>query len=338
MSNNKITLAYGNGGKFTSELINDVFKKIFDNNILNQLNDSAVLNIQDKKIAFTTDSYTIKPVFFKGGDIGKLAVCGTVNDLIVSGAKPLYISSSFIIEEGYDFEDLSKIVRSMKTAADQSNVSIVTGDTKVVEKGSVDSIFINTSGIGIINDDIKLNLSYINENDVVIINGDIGDHGVSILLSREDFPITSSVTSDCDSLLQIYDAMHEFIKNHEIKIMRDPTRGGIATTLNEFVEGSDFSFIIDEKSLPIKNEVKAICEMTGFDPLYMANEGKILIVISRRSSEKLLKKLKNTNIGKNSRIIGKATKKEKGKVILNTQIGGYRILDKLTGNMLPRIC
>jgi len=338
MTNNKITLAHGNGGKLSSELINEIFKKSFSNEILNPLNDSAVLNIQGKKIAFTTDSYTVKPAFFKGGDIGKLAVCGTVNDLVVSGARPLYISAGFIIEEGYEIKNLKKIVSSMKETALQSDVLIVTGDTKVVEKGSADSIFINTSGIGLIEDNIDLNPANINENDVIIINGDIGDHGASILVSRADFPITSSLTSDCASLSQIYHILYEFLKNNEIKIMRDPTRGGIATTLNEFTEGRDFSIIIDEKMVPIKSEVKAICEMTGFDPLYLANEGKIIIVIAEKSAEKLLKKLKETDIGKNSIIIGKVTKKVKGKVILNTRVGGERIVDKLTGNMLPRIC
>ncbi len=335
----RVLLAHGDGGKLMHQLIEEVFRKKFNNEILNELNDSAVIKSflpKNSKLSFTTDSYVVNPLFFPGGDIGKLAICGTINDLAVTGAKPLYISSAFIIEEGLEYKILEKITDSMARIARQENVKIVTGDVKVVEKGSADKLFINTSGIGVIGKDINLSQKTIVAGDKVIVSGSIGEHGLAILSARGNFDFQSKTRSDCASLAGLIAQMLKTSKN--IKFMRDPTRGGLATTLNEIVGGMDFGISINEKDVPIKEEVKAICEILGFDPLYMANEGKIVAIVSNKDADTILKAMRNHPLGKNSRIIGEVIKTPKQKVISKTKIGGTRIIEMLTSAQLPRIC
>ncbi|RKY31078.1 MAG: hydrogenase expression/formation protein HypE [Candidatus Omnitrophota bacterium] len=335
MKNKKILLAYGSGGKLMHQLIEDLFLKNFNNEIIEKLDDSASLPSLSEKfdICFTTDSYTVDPVFFPGGDIGKLSVCGTINDLSVCGAKPLFISCSFIIEEGFDFEDLEKIVDSMRKVSETTGVKIVTGDTKVVEKGKADKIFINTSGIGIKDKNLKLGKEYIEVGDKVIISGTIGDHEISIISKRLNFE--TEIESDCAPLNKL---ISEIIKEGEIKFMRDPTRGGIATTLNEIVKEQNFGILIERRKIPVREEVKSICEILGIDPLYLANEGKVLIVCKNKDSEKILRKMKENEYGKNAQIIGEIVEEPKGKVLLETEIGSKIVIDMLSGGQYPRIC
>ena len=335
MKNKKILLAYGSGGKLMHQLIEDLFLKNFNNEIIEKLDDSASLPSLSEKfdICFTTDSYTVDPVFFPGGDIGKLSVCGTINDLSVCGARPLFISCSFIIEEGFDFEDLEKIVDSMRKVSETTGVKIVTGDTKVVEKGKADKIFINTSGIGIKDKNLKLGKEYIEVGDKVIISGTIGDHEISIISKRLNFE--TEIESDCAPLNKL---ISEIIKEGEIKFMRDPTRGGIATTLNEIVKGQNFGILIERRKIPVREEVKSICEILGIDPLYLANEGKVLIVCKNKDSEKILRKMKENEYGKNAQIIGEIVEEPKGKVLLETEIGSKIVIDMLSGGQYPRIC
>lgn len=317
------------------QLIEDLFLKNFNNEIIEKLDDSASLPSLSEKfdICFTTDSYTVDPVFFPGGDIGKLSVCGTINDLSVCGARPLFISCSFIIEEGFDFEDLEKIVDSMRKVSETTGVKIVTGDTKVVEKGKADKIFINTSGIGIKDKNLKLGKEYIEVGDKVIISGTIGDHEISIISKRLNFE--TEIESDCAPLNKL---ISEIIKEGEIKFMRDPTRGGIATTLNEIVKGQNFGILIERRKIPVREEVKSICEILGIDPLYLANEGKVLIVCKNKDSEKILSKMKENEYGKNAQIIGEIVEEPKGKVLLETEIGSKIVIDMLSGGQYPRIC
>jgi hydrogenase expression/formation protein HypE len=335
----KILLAHGDGGKLMRQLIDELFRKKFNNEILSELGDSAVIKSipsKDSKLCFTTDSYVVNPLFFPGGDIGKLAICGTINDLAVTGAKPLYISCGAIVEEGLEYDILERITDSMAKIARKENVKIVTGDIKVVEKGNADKLFLNTSGIGVINKSLALSKNKIIPGDRVIVNGSIGEHGLAILSAREDFNFQSKIKSDCASLYSLIKNMLSASQN--IKFMRDPTRGGLATTLNEIVEGIDFGISIDEESIPIKKEVKALCEILGFDPLYMANEGKVVVVVANKDADTLLKAMRRHKLGKDSQIIGEVIKSPKQKVIAKTKIGGTRIIEMLTGNQLPRIC
>lgn len=330
-----ITLSYGSGGKKTSQLIEEIIIPQLSNKELNTLSDGAILEVQSNKLAFSTDSFVVSPYFFPGGDIGKLAVCGTVNDLAVCGAIPMYLSLSFIIEEGFRIDDLKKIVKSIAETANSCNVKVVTGDTKVVEKGKGDGIFINTSGIGVIKYDF-LGKDKIAEGDVVIVTGTVGDHGATIMASRNKLVDEFTVKSDCAPLNEI--AQLILLYGNKVKILRDPTRGGVATTLNEFVEGSKFSIEIYEELIPVNDETNNLCEILGIDPLYSANEGKILAVVDGSIADNLINDLHKNDIGKNAKIIGKVTKNYPEKVVLHTQLGGKRILSKLTGTQLPRIC
>lgn len=332
-----ITLAHGSGGKLTHNLIKNIFQKHLKNELLLEAGDSAVFGVDKGNLAFTTDSYVISPVFFRGGNIGKLAVCGTVNDLAVCGATPKYLSCGFIIEEGLKISDLEKIVEAMAKTAIESGVSIVTGDTKVVQKGCADKLFINTSGIGYIPSGVKYTTAGIKQGDKVIITGTMGDHGTAILLDREKIDVESSIVSDCATLNKMLnDVTKKF--GSAIRIMRDPTRGGVATTLNELVSDNRFSIKLYEESLPIKNEVKGICEILGFDPLYMANEGKALIIVDSSKVDSVLIELREHNVGKEAEVIGEVIKSPVGKVYINTIVGGTRIIDMLVGDQLPRIC
>lgn len=339
MSQNEknILLGHGSGGQMMHQLIENVFVKHFDNPILKEQTDSAILRTGSDEIAFTTDSFVIDPLFFPGGNIGKLAVCGTVNDLSVSGAEPLYISVSFIIEEGFPMDNLEKIVESLAAEAKKAGVLVVTGDTKVVNKGKCDKLFINTAGIGRIK---KANLEICQANniipgDVIIVNGNIGDHGMAVLNARESFNFKSAVESDCACLNHL---IQEVVNRATVKFMRDPTRGGVATLLNELAGKIHLGIEIDEQALPLDKGVVAMCELLGFDPLHVANEGKVLFVAAERDGLQILELLKNNELGMKSAIIGHVVNEHPGKVVLKNQTGGRRIIDSLPGDQLPRIC
>jgi len=335
--NEFITLACGSGGKLTHQLINEIFYKYFKNDMLLEGGDSAVFTVKNGRMAFTTDSYVISPIFFKGGNIGKLAVCGTVNDLTVSGACPRYISCGFIIEEGFSIRELESIAESMADTAKEAGVSIVTGDTKVVPKGCADRIFINTSGIGFVPEGVDLSTKNIKEGDKIILSGTMGDHGTAILLERENLKVQSNIVSDCAPLNSLIEPVIKKLPS-AIRVMRDPTRGGVATTLNELIAGSGLSITLYEGSLPVKDEVKGICEMLGMDPLHMANEGKVIIIADGDQADGVIKILKESPYGKDATIIGTVTDIFPDKVFMSTLAGGSRIIDMLTGDQLPRIC
>ena len=335
----QILLAHGSGGRLMHDLIHELFQRHFSNDILDELTDSAVISKLpdgDYDICFTTDSYVVNPLFFPGGDIGKLAVCGTVNDLAVVGAQPLYISCGFIIEEGLDYDTLAKIVESMAEVAKREGIKIVTGDTKVVEKRSADKLFINTSGIGLKPKHLQLGTQYVRPGDKVIINGTIGEHELAILLARGEFKFEARIQTDCAALTGLIQNVLKV--TDKVKFMRDPTRGGLATTLNELVSGMEFGILIHETRIPVRDEVRAICEILGYDPLYLANEGKVVIVVAQEAAEPVLHVMREHPLGKDSQIIGEVVDEPKGKVILRTEIGGHRIIDMLTGVQLPRIC
>lgn len=335
---NQILLDHGNGGKLTHTLINDVFIRYLSNPILNKQTDAAIVQIKPENIAFTSDSYVVKPIFFPGGDIGKLSICGTVNDLAVSGAEPLYISCGFIIEEGFLISDLEKIVKSMGETADKCNVKVVTGDTKVVEKGGCDGVFINTSGIGVVKEKNK-NINFgdnVKKGDKIIINGYIADHGISILSKRNSLDFKFNVESDCAGLNHMIFKLMNL--PYDIKFMRDATRGGLATVLCELVNNKDFGLVINESAIPIREEVRGVCELLGFDPLYIANEGKAVFVVAEQDADSVLNELQKDELGKQSKIIGEITEERKGMVVLKTAIGGSRVVEMLAGGQLPRIC
>lgn len=333
----RITLAHGSGGKLTHRLISDIFYRYFRNDILREGGDSAVFPVENGRMAFTTDSYVISPVFFKGGNIGKLAVCGTINDLTVSGAVPRYISCGYIIEEGLPLGELESIAESMAATAKEAGVAIVTGDTKVVQKGCADRIFINTAGVGFVPDGVELSAGKIRKGDKVILSGTMGDHGTAILLEREELKVQSHIVSDCAPLNSLIRPVTGAFSS-AIRVMRDPTRGGVATTLNELIAGSGLSIELNEASLPVREEVKGVCEMLGMDPLYMANEGKVLIIADEGQADGILEKLKESPYGKEAAVIGEVTDAVPDKVLLNTLAGGNRIVDMLAGDQLPRIC
>ncbi|MFN3966825.1 MAG: hydrogenase expression/formation protein HypE, partial [Endomicrobiia bacterium] len=300
MQENKILLSHGSGGKLTHELIEKLFKGKFNNEILNLLDDSAVFQIDSgQRLAFTTDSFVVKPIFFPGGDIGKLAVCGTINDLAVCGAKPLFISCSAIIEEGFSIDKLEKIVESIRQTAKMAGVKIVTGDTKVVEKGSCDEIFINTSGIGIVPDGINLSIEKIKPGDKILINGPIAEHGISIIKSRERLDFKAEIKSDCAPLNELCISI-----SSKVKFMRDPTRGGVSAVLNEIVSGRNFGIKIYEERIPVRKNVKTFCDILGFDPLYVGNEGKVIVIVEEKNVQQVLKTMKKNKYGKNSCVIG----------------------------------
>ncbi len=332
-----ITLAHGSGGEETYKLIKNVFLRYFNNDILKEQGDSAILDMIKGKIAITTDSFVVDPLFFKGGDIGKLSICGTVNDLCVSGAIPLYISAGFILEEGLELKDLEKIVKSMADTANKIGVKIVTGDTKVVQSGKGHKVYINTTGIGYIEkNNYQLNINEIKEGDVIIISGTIGDHGTSIINERENLDIESGLKSDCAALNELTKAIMD--TSNEIRIMRDPTRGGLANTLKELVNTSGKSMEIWQKDIPIREDVRNFCDLLGFDPLYMANEGKLICIVSNKDAHKVLNVIKSNSLGREGVIIGKVLDDGKSKLYLKTYIGGTKVLGMLQGELIPRIC
>ncbi len=336
--NRTILLGHGSGGLMTGDLIRELFVKHFNNPILDVLTDSAVAQIGDTTLAFTTDSFVVDPIFFPGGDIGKLAVCGTVNDLAVSGAKPLFLSSGFIMEEGFPLDDLERIVHSMAEEALKTGVQIITGDTKVVKKGQCDKIFINTTGIGVIE---KRHApisrgSLIKPGDQIIVNGYLGDHEIAILSARENLHFEEPVISDVASLNRLITSLLE--AGIEIRFMRDITRGGLATILSEVASSLKHGVMIDEKMIPVREQVNGVCEIFGFNPLYLANEGKVMMIVAPESAELAVKLMQRFSAGKDTRVIGTITSDNSGKVLMKSVIGGTRILDKLAGEQLPRIC
>lgn len=334
---NNILLGHGSGGKMMHDLIDTVFIKHFSNKILNDHTDAAILPSGSADIAFTTDSFVIDPLFFPGGDIGKLAVCGTVNDLAVTGAEPRYLSVSFIIEEGFPVNKLEQIAGSLAAEARKAGVYIVTGDTKVVNRGKCDKLFINTAGIGTIRKEY-LHISKaenIVPGDVIIINGMIGDHGMAVMNARESFNFSTAIESDCTSLNHLISAV---LEKSAVKFMRDPTRGGVATVLNELAVKTGMGIEIDETALPVRKSVRAMCELLGFDPLHVANEGKVIIVASESCADAIISVLKKHESGRECSVIGKIVNDHKGRVVLKNETGGRRIIDTLSGDQLPRIC
>ncbi|MFM7405512.1 MAG: hydrogenase expression/formation protein HypE [Cuspidothrix sp.] len=336
-----INLSHGSGGKAMRDLIADIFVKSFDNPILSQLEDQASFNLSDlgklgNRLAFTTDSYVVDPLFFPGSDIGELAINGTINDLAVSGAKPLYLTCSMILEEGLPIETLRKVVASMEKAAQKAGVKIVTGDTKVVNRGCADKLFINTAGLGIIPPGIDISPRHIQPGDVVIINGEIGNHGTAILIARGELALETDIESDCQPL---HELVAEIIKVcPQIHAMRDATRGGLATVLNEFAQTANLGIRINEKAIPIREQVNGVCEILGLEPLYLANEGKLVIVAPPEKADLILDIMRNHPTGKDSSIIGEVITNPPGIVLLKTAFGAERIIDMLVGDQLPRIC
>lgn len=330
----RILLAHGSGGSLSHDIVNERILSILGNPILNRLDDSAVFDITGS-IAFTTDSHVVQPIFFPGGDIGRLSVCGTVNDLAVMGATPLYLSLALIIEEGLPTQDLKNVVNSIKEAADEAGIKIVTGDTKVVNRGNADKLFINTAGIGIIPEGVNISGHNARPGNKVIISGTIGDHGIAVLSKREGIGFETKLGSDCAPLNKM---IAEMIQTGKINCMRDPTRGGLSSTLNEIAEQSGVSIRIDEEKIPIRREVAAACEMLGLDPLYIANEGKVVAIVEAEDAEKMLAQMKKNKYGQNAAIIGEVTEKRTARVTLKTALGTSRIVDMLVGEPLPRIC
>ncbi len=337
-ASNQILLSHGSGGKLSHDLIQRIFVKYFNNEHLQAQTDSSILSIREGEVAFTTDSYVVDPIFFPGGNIGKLAVCGTVNDLSVSGAIPQYLSCGFIIEEGFAISQLKTIVKSMAEEANKAGIKIVTGDTKVVNRGKCDKLFINTSGLGFIHTS-RHHISFgntIKPGDKVIVNGSLGDHGIAILAARESLSLRSDIKSDCAPLNNLIEQILE--TPQDIKFMRDATRGGLATVLCELAEDKNLGVNIFESHIPVKEIVNGACEVFGFDPLYLANEGKVLMVVDETSANRILSTLKKHPLGEDASIIGEIVSDHPQKVLLETEIGGRRILDMLAGEMLPRIC
>ena len=332
----KVLIAHGSGGRMMQQLIEKIFYQAFGNPALLTQHDGAVVDIPTSKLACTTDSYVVKPIFFPGGDIGSLAVYGTVNDLAMCGARPLYLTASFIIEEGFAMEDLWKIVQSMSKAANETDTQIITGDTKVVNKGSGDKIFINTTGIGTIEHDLIIAPVSIQPNDAVIISGDIGRHGIAIMSEREGIEFESTMESDTAPLVSpVLELLHEDI---EIHCMRDATRGGIAAVLNEIAEVSGLQIEIEENLIPINKKVQGACEVLGLNPLYIANEGCFIAFVPEKHAKKALEIIKRHEPCKNACVIGNVLPNQQGLVTLKTLIGGEHILDMPSGELLPRIC
>jgi len=333
---NTITLDHGSGGRASHELVKNVFLPEFKNALLEGLEDSTVFEIGGQQLAFSTDSYTVDPIFFPGGDIGCLAVNGTVNDVAMRGAVPLFLSTGFIIEEGFPMEDLSRIIASMKRAAGEAGVQIITGDTKVVNRGGVDKIFINTSGIGVIHKNVDISGKSARAGDAVLASGTMGDHGVTIMSKRSGLSFEAPIESDSAPLNGLVADMLSV--SDQIHTMRDPTRGGLATSLNEIALQSDVGIEVFEDQVPLRDSVLGACEILGLDPLYIANEGKLIAIVSPEDSDKVLNCMKAHPYGRESAVIGQVVAENPGRVFMRTSVGGTRILDMLAGEQLPRIC
>jgi hydrogenase expression/formation protein HypE len=336
MKHDKVLLDHGSGGKISHRMTKDMLLPAFNNPILAELNDGAIFELGGLRMAFSTDSYTVDPIFFPGGNIGELAVYGTVNDLAMCGASPLYLSAALIIEEGFPVEQLETIIASMGKAAEIAGVTVVTGDTKVVPKGMADKIFINTSGIGVIPDGVDVASHKAKPGDRVILSGSLADHGVSVLARREGLSFETSVQSDTAPLNHMVRAM--FAAGRGVHVLRDPTRGGLGTALNEIAEASSVGVRIREDRIPVKPEVAGLCELLGFDPLYLANEGKLIAFVAPNDAEAVLQAVRADRSGRDATVIGEVIAGHPGKVFMDTRIGGTRIVDMLAGEQLPRIC
>ena len=332
----RILLGHGSGGKLSAELLKDVFLPALGNPVLNRLEDQAVVSLDSARLAITTDSFVVKPLFFRGGDIGSLAVHGTINDLAVGGAEPLWLSVAFILEEGLPLETLRRVVASMHEAAAKAGVPIVTGDTKVVEKGSADSLFINTTGIGRVRDGVSLSASQAQPGDIILVSGYLGDHGIAILAEREGLQFETQVNSDSAALHTLVACLLE--ATQEVRCLRDPTRGGLSSTLNEIASSSRVGMELDETSIPVREEVRGACEMLGLDPLYVANEGKVVAIVAPSAAQKALHALQSHPLGKDAAIIGRVIAEHPRMVVMRTPLGTTRIVDMLAGDQLPRIC
>ena len=350
MSKDLILLAHGSGGRLSHDLVETLFLRHFGNPVLQQLEDSAVVELpaggsessatvdRNPRIAFSTDSYVISPLVFPGGDIGKLAVCGTVNDLSMSGARPLWLSAGFIIEEGLPLSVLEQIVASMAATAQDAGVQIVTGDTKVVDRGSADKLFINTAGVGQVPPGVTIAGDQARPGDAILLNGTIGDHGMTIMTQREGLQFASPLESDCAPLNGLVDDLLAALPAGSIRCLRDPTRGGLATALNELAARSQVGIEIDEAALPVREPVRAACELLGLDPLYVANEGKLVAIVAPEAADAALAALRAHRYGPEATIVGRVTEAYAGRVVLRTTLGARRIVDMLAGEQLPRIC
>jgi hydrogenase expression/formation protein HypE len=332
----RILLGHGSGGTLSAELVRDIFLPAFENPMLAQLNDQAVVQVNGSRLAITTDSFVVNPLFFPGGDIGSLAVHGTVNDLAMGGAQPLFLSVAFILEEGLPMETLQRVVDSLARAANDAGVQVVAGDTKVVEKGKGDGLFINTTGIGVVPEGLELSADRAQPGDKVILSGFIGDHGIAILAQREGLEFESTIESDSAAL---HTLVAEMLKTSAvIKCMRDPTRGGLSSTLNEIAQQSGVGIEIEEETIPVREDVRGACEMLGLDPLYVANEGKLVAIVASDAADALVETMRRHSLGKEAGIIGMVTEKNVGLVTMRTTLGTTRIVDMLAGDQLPRIC
>lgn len=334
-----IAMAHGSGGKATHTLIEALFLEAFRNPLLEMLDDQAVFSIDGHagpRIAFTTDSFVVSPIFFPGGDIGRLAVNGTINDLAMSGAEPLYLSASFILEEGFLVDDLRRITSSMAEACAEAGVAIVTGDTKVVQRGKADAIFINTAGVGVIRRAVDISAGNAKPGDKVILSGHIGDHGMAIMIARGGIDLETEITSDTAPLASLVKAI--LAVTTEVHCLKDPTRGGVVTVLNEIAQHSGLAIVIDEANVPVKDDVRAACEILGIDPLHVANEGKLVAVVDKGVAEDVLAAMREHPQGQHAQIIGEVRAEPEGRVLLHTPFGGTRVMDMLVGDPLPRIC
>ncbi|MBE0683069.1 MAG: hydrogenase expression/formation protein HypE [Anaerolineales bacterium] len=335
--NEQIVMGHGAGGRMSHQLIQKAFLPAFDNPALRAGDDAANLESDlHERLAISTDAHVVTPLFFPGGDIGRLAVCGTVNDVAMLGANPLYLTAGFILEEGLPMETLQRVIASMKSAAEEAGVQIVAGDTKVVQKGKADGMYITTAGVGVIRAGVKIGGAQAKAGDVVILSGSLGDHGIAVLGARGELGFQSTIQSDVAPLNHLIEAILNASDN--IHVLRDPTRGGLATTLNEIATQSNVGILLDEISLPIHPEVGAACEMLGFDPLYIANEGKLVAFVANENADAVLKAMQATRYGEDACIIGEVTAEPRGRVLLKTALGSTRVVDMLSGEMLPRIC
>lgn len=332
----RIVLGHGSGGRLSANLLQDIFLPLFSNPVLDRLDDQAILNIGGRRLAFTTDSFVVQPLFFPGGDIGSLAVHGAVNDLAMGGATPLYLSAGFIVEEGLPLETLRRIAASMATAAAAASVTIVTGDTKVVEKGKGDGVFINTTGIGIVPEGVRLSASQAQPGDYVILSGFIGDHGTAIMASRENLEFETTIESDSAPLNHLVADM--LAASRAIRCMRDPTRGGLSSTLNEIAASSGVSIEIEERRIRVRDEVRGACELLGLDPLYVANEGKLVAIVAPEAVDAVFSAMRANPLGRDATVIGRTGESNPGLVTMRTAFGSTRIVDLLPGDQLPRIC
>lgn len=332
----QIVLGHGSGGKLSAQLLEQIFLPAFSNPLLDKLDDQAILHINGSRLAFTTDAFVVTPLFFPGGDIGRLAVNGTANDLAMSGARPLYLAATFILEEGLTTEELRRIVHSMSEAARDAGVQLVAGDTKVVNRGKGDKIFISTTGIGLVEKPVNISADRAQPGDKIILSGHIGDHGMAILSKRENLEFEGVIESDCAALHSLVADMLEVTL--DVHCLRDPTRGGAATVLNEIAARSKIGMVLEETQIPVHETVRGACEVLGLDPLYVANEGKLIAIVPAAAADVMVGRMRENRLGQDARVIGEVVAEHPGMVLMKTEIGGTRVLDTLFGEQLPRIC